>query len=322
MTPVTLQWPGVPHGWYYVAPVERMARPLQVRLGERTFVAYRSGRELHVLDGRCAHFGAFLARGRVADGCLECPLHGWRYTGDGRCVATPSGERAPEAARLVAYRTATVGGHLFFHTDPQVRGAVPFFPEVSPDALVSAPPFAFDVEMPWWMVTTNGFDTQHFLTAHDRQLVAPPEVLREDDVFEARAAFDVRPGGWRDLATRLLAGRRTEMTVRSAGGSLVLVRSRFRRAETFGLVSVHPRGAERSHVRVVVWMRSRRGLRRAFDALDVRVRASFIRAFIQPDIEAGAGIRFDAARALDADALVSRYLRWQAARCAVQGAPG
>lgn len=289
MTPATLQWPGVPHGWYYVAPVERMARPLQVRLGERTFVAYRSGRELHVLDGRCAHFGAFLARGRVVDGCLECPLHGWRYIGDGRCVATPSGERAPEAARLVAYRTATVGGHLFFHSDPQVRGAVPFFPEVSPDALVSAPPFAFDVEMPWWMVTTNGFDTQHFLTAHDRHLVAPPEVLREDDVFEARAAFDVRPGGWRDLATRLLAGRRTEMTVRSAGGSLVLVRSRFRRA---------------------------------FDALDVRVRASFIRAFIQPDIEAGAGIRFDAARALDADALVSRYLRWQAARCAVQGAPG
>lgn len=315
MTANVPPWPEVPHGWYYVAPMERMARPVEVQLGGRTFVAYRAGREAHVLDGRCAHFGAHLARGRVVDGSLACPLHGWRYAGDGRCVATPSGEPPPEGARLRAYRTATLGGHLFFHTDPQASDAVPFFPDVPPEALVSAPPFAFDVEMPWWMVTTNGFDTQHFLTAHDRQLVAPPEVLREDDVFEARAAFDVRPGGWRDVFTRIVAGPRTEMTVRSAGGSLVLVRSRFRRAETFGLVSVHPRGAARSHVRVVVWMRPRGGMLRAFDALDARVRASLIRAFIQPDIEAGAGIRFDAARALHADALVSRYLRWQAVRC-------
>lgn len=308
-------WPAVPRGWYYVAAVERLRRPMELRLGERVYVAFRAGRGSHVLDGRCAHFGAFLSRGHVTNGCLQCPLHGWRYDGDGRCVDTPSGERPREDARLTSYPTATVGGHLFFHSDPHATEPLPFFPETSPDTLVSAPPFAFDVAMPWWMVTTNGFDTQHFLTAHDRQLEGAPQLLREDDVFEARASFQVRPRGWRDIATRVVAGPRTEMTVRSVGGSLVLVRSRFRRADTLGLVSVHPRGPDRSQVHVVVWMRARRGALRPFDALEVALRASFIRAFIQPDIEAGAGIRFDPARALDADALVSRYLRWLAARC-------
>jgi len=176
--------------------------------------------------------------------------------------------------------------------------------------MIAAPAFQFDIEMPWWMVSTNGFDTQHFLTAHDRKLVAPPEVLRDDVEFEARAAFDVVPNGWRDLVTRVLAGPRTEMTVRNVGGSLVLVTSRFRRAETYGLVSIHPVSWTHSHVRTVVWRRRGPGWRRPADALDVRVRARFIRAFIQPDIEAGVGIQYVPSRVIGADALVARYLAW------------
>ena len=310
-----LDLPLVPHGWYYVAPVESMRRPVEVTLGNRDYVAFAADRQLHVLDGRCAHFGAHLARGNVVGHCLECPLHGWRFRGDGRCDGTPSGEVPPEAARLRSYPVAVLGGHLFFHTDPAHAQPAPFFADASPDALISAPPFAFDVEMPWWMVSTNGFDAQHFLTAHDRKLVSSPEVLRRDDHFEARASFEVVGTAWRDRVTQIVAGPRSEMTVRNAGaGALILVTSRFGRATTYGLVSIHPRSATRSHVRTIVWMQPRTGLAHAFDAVDVRMRASFIRAFIEPDIVAGEGIQFDPGRTIGADALVSEYLTWLAAR--------
>lgn len=318
----SLDFPVVPHGWYYVAPVESMRAPVEVVLGDREYVAFAAGRQLHVLDGRCAHFGAHLARGRVVDDCVECPLHGWRFRGDGRCAGTPSGETPPEGASLRSYPTALLGGHLFFHTDPAHTAPPPFFPDASPDTLISAPPFAFDVEMPWWMVSTNGFDAQHFLTAHDRRLVAAPEVLNRDDCFEARATFEVVGAAWRDTVTRLLAGPRSQMTVRNAGaGPLVLVTSRFGRATTYGLVSIHPRSATRSHVRTIVWMSPRTSFLRTLDAVDVRVRASFIKAFIQPDIVAGEGIRFDAGRTIGADALVADYLTWLAARVRPAASP-
>jgi nitrite reductase/ring-hydroxylating ferredoxin subunit len=284
-------------------------RPLEVARRSE-YVAFATGRQVHVLDGRCSHFGAHLARGTVVGDCLECPLHGWRFRGDGTCEQTPSGEDPPAAAAVRSYPIAMLGGHLFFHTDSGHRAPAPFFADVAPDDLISAPPFSFDVAMPWWMVSTNGFDTQHF-PAHDRRLDAPV-VQRDDAVFEARAAFDVVGGAWRDRVTRLVSGPRTEMTVRNAGGALILVTSRFRRTVTYGLVSIHPRSRTQSHVRTIVWKRPRAGPARAFDAVDVLLRASFIRAFIQPDIVAGEGIQFDPRRTIAADAVVTRYLAWLA----------
>ena len=303
-------FPLVPSGWYHVARMASLRTPREVRLGDREFVAFAVDRRAHVLDGRCPHFAAMLWRGSVRDGCLHCPLHGWRFFPDGRCAGTPSGEEPPAAARVRSYPTAVLAGHLFFHTDPGHESAPPFFDAVDPDDLLAAPPFAFEVEMPWWLVSANGFDSQHFLAAHDRRLVGSPALVRSDVVFEARAAFDVIGTGWRDRLTRLVAGPRVEMTVRSVGGGLVLVTSRVRRSVTYGLVSIHPVTASRSRVSTLIWKRAGPKLLRPFDALDVRVRANFIRAFLQPDIEAGEGIRYDRSRSLGADALLNQYLNW------------
>jgi phenylpropionate dioxygenase-like ring-hydroxylating dioxygenase large terminal subunit len=49
-----------------------------------------------VLIDRCPHRNAALSEGRVRDGALECPYHGWRFARDGACVLTPG---AAEPAR-------------------------------------------------------------------------------------------------------------------------------------------------------------------------------------------------------------------------------
>lgn len=41
-------------------------------------IANVSGR-LHAMDGICAHQGGPLGKGRLDNGCLTCPWHGWQY---------------------------------------------------------------------------------------------------------------------------------------------------------------------------------------------------------------------------------------------------
>lgn len=40
---------------------------------------FRSEGEIHAIDGMCAHQGGPLYRGKVVNGCVTCPWHGWQY---------------------------------------------------------------------------------------------------------------------------------------------------------------------------------------------------------------------------------------------------
>lgn len=68
-------------------------------------VFFRDGQgAVSALADRCAHRFAPLSLGRVEDGALQCPYHGLRYGGDGRCIHNPHGDGAiPKAARVKAY---------------------------------------------------------------------------------------------------------------------------------------------------------------------------------------------------------------------------
>lgn len=80
-------------GWWYVAC---RSRDLAARPAARTVLGIpmalfrdAGGRAAAVLD-RCPHRNVPLSAGRVAgDGAIECPYHGWRFAGDGRCLAIP-----------------------------------------------------------------------------------------------------------------------------------------------------------------------------------------------------------------------------------------
>src|SRR3954467_9825342 len=80
-------------GWF---PVVRAAdvgtRPVPVGAGGQAFVVVRlrPGGEVSAFPARCPHRLVPLAAASVADGRLQCPYHGWRFDGDGRCVDIPA----------------------------------------------------------------------------------------------------------------------------------------------------------------------------------------------------------------------------------------
>lgn len=65
--------------------------PVAVRLLERDLVVWRDEAGLlRAFADQCPHRGARLSLGRVHAGQLECPYHGWRFEGSGRCVKVPA----------------------------------------------------------------------------------------------------------------------------------------------------------------------------------------------------------------------------------------
>lgn len=78
--------------WHPVAAVQDVAQePLAVHLLERNIVLWRDGEgAIQAFADQCPHRGARLSLGRVHDGRLECPYHGWQFEASGQCVHVPA----------------------------------------------------------------------------------------------------------------------------------------------------------------------------------------------------------------------------------------
>ena len=65
-------------------------------MGREVVLFRRASGQVGMLDAHCPHMGAHLAfGGRVEGEHLRCPMHGFRFDGDGRCVATGYGTKPP-----------------------------------------------------------------------------------------------------------------------------------------------------------------------------------------------------------------------------------
>lgn len=84
--------------WYVAERAGRLgAGPVAVEVCGEAMVLFRDpGQRAVALHDRCAHRGVALSRGRLKQGCVQCPYHGWTFDGQGRCVEIPANQ-APDA---------------------------------------------------------------------------------------------------------------------------------------------------------------------------------------------------------------------------------
>ena len=107
-----------PEGWYFVASRKTIEKEELIRktwLGEPIVVWANADGEVCVAEAVCPHMGSDLgpeAGGRVRNGCLVCPFHGFEYDVTGQCVATPFAP-APRSARLKVFETREIAGLVF-----------------------------------------------------------------------------------------------------------------------------------------------------------------------------------------------------------------
>ena len=85
---------GTLHEHWYVAALSTQVtdrKPFASIVLEEPLVLFRGANgEATALRDRCLHRNAALSGGKVFDGCIGCPYHGWTYDASGACVAVPS----------------------------------------------------------------------------------------------------------------------------------------------------------------------------------------------------------------------------------------
>jgi phenylpropionate dioxygenase-like ring-hydroxylating dioxygenase large terminal subunit len=127
--------PALRQYWYAVAqPSELLGGPLAVTLLGERLVVWRAGdgRPAAAYD-RCPHRESPLSAGVVIDGNVQCPYHGWRFDGEGRCVLVPSsGPGAPIPPKAILRRVHATEryGLIWLCLDEPVAG-IPEIPEDS-----------------------------------------------------------------------------------------------------------------------------------------------------------------------------------------------
>jgi len=184
------------NNWYVLAlSADVGTDPVGVRALSQDFVLFRDQEgAVRCLSDICVHKGGSLCRGKVVDGTVECPYHGWRYNGAGDCVAIPSlgpDGKIPSRARVDSYPTDERWGWIWaFLGDlpDEERPPLPdFFPEYDhggDDWRFLRGKARFDCN--WVRAIENGVDRTHAVWVHTdfgnpERKVAPPYDVIEDD---------------------------------------------------------------------------------------------------------------------------------------------
>ncbi len=118
--------------WYVVAASRDLGKEalLAVRLWDEEIVLWRHDDAIMAWKDYCIHRGAKLSPGRVKDGTLVCPYHGWRYDSTGQCSLIPAHPdmKPPAKARATTYRATESDGFIWVSLGTPTN-APPRFPE-------------------------------------------------------------------------------------------------------------------------------------------------------------------------------------------------
>ncbi len=98
--------PDPAEGWVLLA--QRTEIPenegLARKIGDTELALFREGEHVRCLQDFCPHRGAGISDGRVVDGQVICPWHGWKYAlENGHCSTLPG------SASAICYETRLIG---------------------------------------------------------------------------------------------------------------------------------------------------------------------------------------------------------------------
>ena len=185
---------GLPNYWYPVLQSEEVVaeRPFPFRVMGRDVVVWRDGDgEPRIVADRCPHRGAKLSIGHVLTGDIQCPLHGIRFDGNGRCTRIPwEPDDSPvlDTVSATAFPARELGGYIWAYLGASDRFPAPALEDEVPEELSNPDRFIW-FRLPtdhWktnWLVAIDGGDAFHAVMLHtDSQAVSRDQACINDDL--------------------------------------------------------------------------------------------------------------------------------------------
>ena len=167
--------------WQPVARLEDLKDGPQraVLLGEPLAVFLTEGGEAAVVADRCAHRGALLSMGKVCGESIQCPYHGWEWSGEGACTRIPSladQRQIPPLARIPSYPVQVQWGLVWTALEEPLTG-VPDVPWFDEDSWTWGHGEPFELPVAFGLMIENFRDVSHFAFVHQATLgVQPAEI--------------------------------------------------------------------------------------------------------------------------------------------------
>ncbi len=158
-------------------------------LGESLVVWRTSDGRPQVMRDLCIHRGTALSLGWVADDCLVCPYHAWRYDATGACVRIPQSSQTtiPAKARTPVYRCQERYGLIWVClADGEPAFPLPEVPEFESGThkVVYTGPFAWQSDAS--RQVENFTDFGHFPWVHPGLLGDPDRPVVPDHSVDTR----------------------------------------------------------------------------------------------------------------------------------------
>ncbi len=137
--------------WYpAILSTELTDQPVMKTMLGLDFVVFRDSHgQAHCLSNTCVHRGGALAAGQINGDCIQCPYHGWEFTGAGECTRIPSlgpNPRIPVRTNVDAYPVVEKYGIVFAFLGD--------LPEEERPPMMEIPEF----ESPQWRATWTNFE--------------------------------------------------------------------------------------------------------------------------------------------------------------------
>lgn len=181
--------------------------PVGVRLLGEDWVLWRDAQgSPRAARDRCPHRGTKLSLGCVRDGALECAYHGWRFDGDGRCIAIPAlpAFTPPPTHALKTVSITEACGLLWLQPEGETFRLPRFDGEADAKLRkLNVGPYEVATSAP--RIVENFLDLAHFGFVHEGWLGARTHVELGDYSVEATANGFVARGcrAWQPQSNRL-----------------------------------------------------------------------------------------------------------------------
>ncbi len=216
------------HCWQPVARIEALKSGPQraVLLGEALAVFLTASGRAAVVADRCAHRGASLSMGRVAGESIQCPYHGWEWSGEGTCTRVPSladQSQIPPRARIAAFPVREQWG-LVWTTLERPIGELPALSWFDEEEWLWGHGEPFELPVAFGVMIENVRDVSHFAFVHQATLGAMAEEIEPLEVsHEGREVVMRRELGWGEDAAAIW-GELREMHYHAIAPNFVAIR--------------------------------------------------------------------------------------------------
>lgn len=181
--------------WYIILESSEVkkSRPLKVRrFGQELAVWRDKDGKVNCIHDKCCHRGASLSLGKIIDGNIECPFHGFIFGGDGKCKMIPANgknEPVPPSMKVHAFETFEKFGWIWvWYGDKDKEKGTPFYFEELKD-------YSYSTLVNHWKTDytraiENQLDVVHLPFVHksnigrgEKTLVHGPVVEREGNLL-------------------------------------------------------------------------------------------------------------------------------------------